>query len=482
MKEMFMNLRITSLIILSVLTAVVGCQESVQTTDSMARMNFSPEGNEIHGFMEIDQQALNSIRHVTGPYPEIAGGNTKFEETTLTGSLSEGVSDRGAIMFWFQTDSTYRTRMNADTFQQELIQLSDLFDVTLLHQGNQINLFWEWNEEIEGIVPMRILLPDLSSGWHHLTISWDAENGIYNAYLDGICTKLEEVRRPEWDIKNLTGADVAIHFGRFPLADFRIMERVIQADDLVQIVGNEHLGKSNQSIGANNLGRIQPDKYKGELVYSNPLAEKSDIEDWVLEGPGQISFQNGWMQMKSTRPDGPEGHIVHWCDNRFPESFVAQWDFKLESRHGLCIVFFAAKGVNDESIFHPDLQPRNGEFMQYVNGDIQSYHISYYANTPFNPGRLASNLRKNPGLYLCANGPIGINPRSDKEHQVTLIKNGSHIQLGVDGRKSIDWRDDGERFGETLQDGNIGFRQMQWTIGKYKDFRVYRLNKSTEKR
>jgi hypothetical protein len=106
---------------------------------------------------------------------------------------------------------------------------------------------------------------------------------------------------------------------------------------------------------------------------------------------------------------------------------------------------------------------------------MSCYHISYYASTPSSPGRITSNLRKNKGFYLVANGPPGIEPGSDAVHAVRLIKDGVHVQLQVDGKVIIDWTDDRQRYGPVLGSGKIGLRQMQWTEAWYHDFRVYEL-------
>jgi hypothetical protein len=47
------------------------------------------------------------------------------------------------------------------------------------------------------------------------------------------------------------------------------------------------------------------------------------------------------------------------------------------------------------------------------------------------------------------------------------------VVMFVDKRKIIDWMDDGIKYGPVLQDGKIGFRQMQWTHFKYRDFKVW---------
>lgn len=121
------------------------------------------------------------------------------------------------------------------------------------------------------------------------------------------------------------------------------------------------------------------------------------------------------------------------------------------------------------------LPERDGNFMQYNRG-LHAYHISYYANTPGNPGRVSSNMRKDGEFYLMDQGPVAILPGSQKVHHMRLIKDGGHIQLQVDGKVRLDFTDSGgERFGPRYHGGKVGFRQMQWTEGWYRNFRAWEL-------
>jgi hypothetical protein len=43
-------------------------------------------------------------------------------------------------------------------------------------------------------------------------------------------------------------------------------------------------------------------------------------------------------------------------------------------------------------------------------------------------------------------------------------------------RVVIDYTDDGSGYGPPLGAGKIGLRQMQWTVAKYRDFRVHALH------
>jgi hypothetical protein len=215
---------------------------------------------------------------------------------------------------------------------------------------------------------------------------------------------------------------------------------------------------------------------RGALIYSNPLASSADVADWKMDGPGEIRFDDGWMLMQSP---GETGHHVFWCPRDFPADFIAEWDAKkLHTGLGLCIVFFAAKGVGGEGIFDPSLPSRTGLFAQYVNGAIRNYHVSYYANPDDAPDRRTANIRKNPGSHLVMEGDEGIPTDSAAIHRMTLIKNGGHVMMLDNGRKFLEWTDDGRALGPVYGEGKIGFRQMQWTRFRYRDFRVWALQKA----
>lgn len=143
-------------------------------------------------------------------------------------------------------------------------------------------------------------------------------------------------------------------------------------------------------LGCNPQTRPLPEEEpvfsRGELLYENDLSAPGKLEDWKIEGPGKLEFRDGWMHMYA--PD-EEYHHVLWCPEDFPGSFMAEWEVQnLETDGGLCIVFFAAGGLNGEDIFDASLPGRDGTFSDYTKGKMDNYHISYYANNPeYEPGR-----------------------------------------------------------------------------------------------
>ncbi len=218
---------------------------------------------------------------------------------------------------------------------------------------------------------------------------------------------------------------------------------------------------------------------KGKLLYSNALSNSELVKDWILEGPAKVEFKNNWMHMYSPNE---EGHHVFWCPKDFPGNFTAEWEAQnQEIDAGLCIFFFSAKGLKGESIFDVSMPKRTlGTFTDYTKGAMNDYHISYYANGRDNPNRETANLRKNKGFNLVQTGEIGIPVQSTAIHKMKLIKQEGKILLFVDERKVIDWTDDGIKYGKILEDGKIGFRQMQWTHFAYRNFKVWENIKSTE--
>lgn len=210
---------------------------------------------------------------------------------------------------------------------------------------------------------------------------------------------------------------------------------------------------------------------KGELLYENSFAEEGLMRDWVMEGPGKTEFSDGWMEMYAPEE---KWHHVFWCPRDFPSRFVAEWEMQnLHPEAGLAIVFFAASGIGGEDIFDPSLPERDGTFKYYTKDKLRSYHISYYANNPKNPDRELAHLRKNNMFALVQTGPVGIPKESTAIHHIRLIKDGAHITFYVDDRKVIDWTDDGETLGPVYGAGKIGFRQMQWSHFRYRNFKVW---------
>lgn len=212
---------------------------------------------------------------------------------------------------------------------------------------------------------------------------------------------------------------------------------------------------------------------KGKLIYANALSTGNAVRGWVMEGPGILKFESGWMEMYA--PGGKWDHVF-WCPQQFPPSFIAEWDVQnLHTEEGLLIIFFAATGDKGQSIFDPGMPARDGTFKYYNRGRINCYHISYYANNPKLPDRGDSHLRKDPMFALLQTGKEGIATKSAAVHHIRLVKHNARIIMQVDGRKIIDYEDDGKKYGPVYQSGCIGFRQMRWSRSRYKNFKVWKV-------
>ena len=98
------------------------------------------------------------------------------------------------------------------------------------------------------------------------------------------------------------------------------------------------------------------------LIYENLFAKKDDIEDFVLEGKADITFENGCMRMKNALEAslGQMANFVLWCPKEFPKDIRVEWEFRPLSDVGLCILFFAAAGKGNRDLFDPSLLKEQG--------------------------------------------------------------------------------------------------------------------------
>ncbi len=443
-----------------------------------ARVEVRDSVLQTEGLQDPELPQASAVRVVNGPRGGMEGVLSAATTAAVEGRLAEPLRDSGSLMFWFRTDRAYRTGTAAEPSRIPLIELPGAVTVSFLPEKQTVTMLVEWagDPEIMKTRHIRIQLPEFPGPeWHHFALVWHRKNGETNAYLDGTPYFI-----PGKNIQPLPVPDAAavrVPLGRIALADVRIGAHVFVAEELPGSLGAD-ARRLDRLIGAAELPAFPARDSRGPLLFESRLAETGDIAAWKLEGPGEITFADGWMEMRSARPEGPEGHFVLWAPAEFPTDFQAEWEFEILQKEGLCIVFFCARGGAGQDVFDPSLAARHGVFSQYTSGDINNYHISYFANAPGSP-RPVANLRKNSGFHLVSNGPVGVSPADGigpgLTHNAILLKRGNRVRMAVDGKTIIDFEDDGKRAGPVLGGGKIGFRQMQWTVARYRNFRVFAL-------
>jgi hypothetical protein len=440
-------------------------------------------GHALH-FEGIAPPATTALRFAMGPRAasEAFGGR---EESTLTAHLLAPLQERGTVAMWLCPDRTYRSGRTTRYAEHRLLEIDQLVALSLVVEPESVTLYVGWGPRREVVTPgargvrrslaydqsLRVILPEFPAAWHHLAVTWDAARGEANVFLDGTPYERPGSTIDRWTANR--GENLTLHLSPDLLyADVRVRSTPLAGDELKAMVGPERWGALDDWLGVRDLGPLTADGLRGRVIYARNLESADDTRDWVLEGPGETTFAANGMTMRSKRPDGPNGHVVYWAPDEFPADFMAEFDFEVLTEHGLNILFFAARGVDGEDALATTLTRRDGTFIQYTHGDLNSYHISYFANSP-NDARSVANLRKNSGFFLLANGPVGVAAGGRGEvHHALLVKSGGHIRMAVDGRVIIAFKDDGIRAGPVWQGGKIGFRQMQWSATRYHRLRI----------
>ncbi len=421
----------------------------------------------------------------------IACGDTTPGHNSLSG--------RGSIGFWFYVDSEYYNGVQPRGELTTLLEAPNILHVILdspsvSKAASQAEFGAKEDKKSAGEKPpssvvnfemawdvpdgnrLNLYLPQLpGSAWYYCAFRWDSAKGVFDGFLNGIPLRVPGTTVKKWQVAEqpvdfTTGDNVKdLEISRDFWTEETIRSRVQKRDhvDVGPLIG---FGKKTPMQETESL--------KGTLLFSPDFAKKGAMDNWRMEGPGVFTTADGWLSMESTEADvgGPgDGHIVFWTPGIIPSNFIAEWDFQPLTDEGLCIVLFSAMGQNGENIFDPSLKKRDGHFAGYIRGDINCYHISYYANIPTNPGRITSNLRKNHGFYLVANGPPAVPNGSKQTHKITLIKNNGNIRLGVDGLTIIDWTDDGRQYGPVHGQGSLALRQMKWMKARYRNFKIWEI-------
>ena len=212
------------------------------------------------------------------------------------------------------------------------------------------------------------------------------------------------------------------------------------------------------------------------LPYRNALAQASDLDGFVMEGDGAVSFPQGRLRLESTRPasDGQLANIVYWVPGTFGDRIAVEWSFLPVREPGLAILFFAARGRTGVDVLDPSLARRSGPYEQYHSGDIDAYHVSYFRRLWHSERRFHTcNLRKSFGFHLVAQGADPLPDVRDvsEPYRLRLTLDSGHITFAIDGLVLFDWTDD-LALGPVLGEGRIGFRQMAPLIAEYSHLTV----------
>jgi hypothetical protein len=354
-----------------------------------------------------------------------------------------------------------------------------------------------------------LTISHLKPQWYHLIVTWDAQSGTVELYLNGVL-QMKSLKFEEW--KPLIGQEGSVRAGelypekqkaiKIEVSDIYIRSDFIceqTAQKLADVAGLNLLDGEGRTIYDIKLDLSD---LKLNLIYeanfNHPLnvefekdlfeeglrvREPNENTEWVFEGLGEASISDGRLIVDSHGSD-----VVLWNTRSFPESFLLEFAMKpVDPDMGLAIVFFCASPTlkDKENIFSLNMPKRDGDFSEYTRkGNINSYHISYMAHfAPDEDGisqaRRVSNMRKNDGFYVVAGGDDRVSGQHKGYNRIRILKIENKIRLEVNGLLTLAYDDNEKLYGLPVWgEGMIGLRQMQRTKRiEYESFRVYEVSK-----
>ncbi|MGH7944043.1 MAG: DUF1961 family protein [Opitutaceae bacterium] len=230
---------------------------------------------------------------------------------------------------------------------------------------------------------------------------------------------------------------------------------------------------------ANGTAFRPTDVDRARPVYRTEFGDPAELRDWVLEGGESMKIESGKLVLESAPNADPSkrsvNHLVCWLKQEIPADFLLEFTVRPQDKQtGLNIVFFSTRGTGGQSIFDPALAKRNGSFPLYHSGDLDGYHVSYWA-----PPRPSTHIRKNKGFHLVAASDLDVIASAPPEtfETVKIYKRGAMIRVLVGDQILVAWDDDGRKYGPAhLHPGWIGLRQMGYTLKcEYDSLAVYPL-------
>jgi hypothetical protein len=214
---------------------------------------------------------------------------------------------------------------------------------------------------------------------------------------------------------------------------------------------------------------------KGEVLFEESF---EDLKQWRHEGGHRLLIDKkaGALQLECIGSAQGKRGTQAFCLKDFPDHVAVEFDFKALTKKGLVLCFVAMKGIDGGDMFDPAQPKRRGVFNDYVrNRKLRSYHVSIsrYGDKGVHTG--VSNFRRNPGLHLMGQGP-DLCKQIKTWYRVRIVKDGPHLQLGVDGKLAHEFRDPGTLKTPIPDAGKVGFRAIGADVqARIRNFRVVKL-------
>lgn len=386
------------------------------------------------------------------------------------------IGPEGTVAFTLKVNRHFSCGDRTGTIRHPIFHVPELAEFYFEEMPGTGRIWWKW-EGMEEFRHFYLNLTELPGPQeYHFLLTWKSGEGLFDIFFNGMPFREIGSRFSPWEQKPVPFKPVLTESEAFEVRGLEARPEYLPPELAARTAPEELRERDGALIGRlEGLRPISLDHRLGEVIYSAGLTDAEELAEWRLEGPAELITSSEGTEIRSRKPNakGPDhGHSVWWCPATLPASFVAEWTAECLSEKGLLIAFFSAQGNNGPSIFDPSQSPRDGLFAHYTNGDIDSYHISYLSNVPFEPGRGTSNLRKNAPSSMLQAGPVGIPAEEKEPRRVRLIKDGARIQLQVEGRPVIDFTDTGEKLGQPYGAGHFGLRQMQWARPRYRDLEI----------
>jgi len=220
------------------------------------------------------------------------------------------------------------------------------------------------------------------------------------------------------------------------------------------------------------MKRIIP---KGKNIFKENFEH---LNNWHLEGfVNCVSLvKPGIMRLDCSGSKQGGLGCMAFCKHDFSDSICIEFDFFMEEKNGLVIVFCGMMGLNGEDAIN-EVPERKGMFEEYTGVDavIRSYHVSIsrYDDNGVHTG--VSNWRRNPGLHLMAQGEDHCK-EIRKRYHIAIIKAGPTCQLQVDGKVASGFIDPQTMSDKIPTSGRVGFRAIgKNAIVRISNFKVTEL-------
>jgi len=184
--------------------------------------------------------------------------------------IDEPIQPRGTVSLKLRTKQSIRNGAETENSKTVFLKIPNLAEGYIKQDASSARLVWQW-QGAKGARYVQPQFPELPGpDTYFFQFTWDAEEGLYDFYVNGYAMKAPGVRSDPWAFAT-DATEIIASGGSLEVGDLNVLPEYVPPKEARRQVPKELLGQHPELFGGKcDVPAIAIGKRRGPLLYGVP--------------------------------------------------------------------------------------------------------------------------------------------------------------------------------------------------------------------